>query len=77
MLTGPQLRGPTIEKIYTRIFLKNAKKQENNKLWTFCLRAHETLATALRNRGNKNFLFFDLLKNAHQLWSKITHLNQF
>ncbi len=52
MLTGPQSRGPTKGKFYTRYFFKIFQKQKNHKFWTFCLRAHETLATALQTARN-------------------------
>ncbi len=42
-------RGPPKAKNYTRYFKKNCQKWEKYKFWTFCLRAHKTLATALRD----------------------------
>jgi hypothetical protein len=52
---GPIAQGGTKEKIYTRHFWKNCQKQEKHKFLKFCLRAHETLATALIWGGN--FIF--------------------
>jgi hypothetical protein len=48
MLTGPQPKGAHQGTKFTLDILKKiCHKQENLKFWTFCLRAYETLATAL------------------------------